>query len=76
MGFIISRTRIEPFIITLGGMISFQGIALLLCNSREVVMKGELSFLTVNLIEGAKDPGDRPRICACRPTCWCSSPSR
>jgi ribose/xylose/arabinose/galactoside ABC-type transport system permease subunit len=56
MGFIISRTRIEPFIITLGGMISFQGIALLLSNSREVVMKGELDFLTVNLIEGAKDP--------------------
>jgi len=56
MGFIISRTRIEPFIITLGGMISFQGIALLLCNSREVVMKGELSFLTTNLIDGAKDP--------------------
>jgi ribose/xylose/arabinose/galactoside ABC-type transport system permease subunit len=56
MGFIISRTRIEPFIITLGGMISFQGIALLLCNSREVVMKGELSFLTANLIGGFKDP--------------------
>jgi ribose/xylose/arabinose/galactoside ABC-type transport system permease subunit len=56
MGFIISRTRIEPFIITLGGMISFQGIALLLSNSREVVMKGELNFLTVNLIEGARDP--------------------
>lgn len=56
MGFIISRTRIEPFIITLGGMISFQGIALLLSNSREVVMKGELDFLTSNLIEGARDP--------------------
>lgn len=56
MGFIISRTRIEPFIITLGGMISFQGIALLLCNSREVVMKGELNFLTTNLLEGARDP--------------------
>jgi ribose/xylose/arabinose/galactoside ABC-type transport system permease subunit len=56
MGFIISRTSIEPFIITLGGMISFQGIALLLCNSREVVMKGELNFLTTNLIEGARDP--------------------
>ena len=56
MGFIISRTRIEPFIITLGGMISFQGIALLLCNSREVVMKGELGFLTTNLLEGARDP--------------------
>ncbi len=56
MGFIISRTRIEPFIITLGGMISFQGIALLLSNSREVVMKGELNFLTANLLEGARDP--------------------
>ena len=56
MGFIISRTRIEPFIITLGGMISFQGIALLLSNSREVVMQGELNFLTTNLIEGARDP--------------------
>jgi ribose/xylose/arabinose/galactoside ABC-type transport system permease subunit len=56
MGFIISRTRIEPFIITLGGMISFQGIALLLSNSREVVMKGELNFLTTNLVEGARDP--------------------
>lgn len=56
MGFIISRTRIEPFIITLGGMISFQGIALLVSNSREVVMKGELNFLTVNLLDGARDP--------------------
>lgn len=56
MGFIISRTRIEPFIITLGGMISFQGIALLLCNSREVVMNGELNFLTTNLLAGARDP--------------------
>ena len=56
MGFIISRTRIEPFIITLGGMISFQGIALLLSNSREVVMQGELNFLTTNLVEGARDP--------------------
>jgi ribose/xylose/arabinose/galactoside ABC-type transport system permease subunit len=56
MGFIISRTRIEPFIITLGGMISFQGIALLLCNSREVVMNGELNFLQTNLLAGARDP--------------------
>lgn len=56
MGYIISRTRIEPFIITLGGMISFQGIALLLSHSREVVMKGELDFLTTNLLEGTRDP--------------------
>jgi ribose/xylose/arabinose/galactoside ABC-type transport system permease subunit len=56
LGYIISRTKVEPFIITLGGMITFQGIALLLCNSREVMMKGELNFFKVNLIEGAKDP--------------------
>ncbi len=56
MGFIISRVKVEPFIITLGGMITFQGIALLLCNSREVIMSGELNFIKANLIAGAKDP--------------------
>src|SRR6202008_3062134 len=56
MGFIISRTKVEPFIITLGGMITFQGIALLLCNSREVIMNGELDFFKANLIQGMKDP--------------------
>jgi len=56
MGFIISRTKVEPFIITLGGMITFQGMALLLSNSREVILNGELNFCKINLIEGAKDP--------------------
>ncbi|HUX38839.1 MAG TPA: ABC transporter permease [Rectinemataceae bacterium] len=56
MGLIISRTKVEPFIITLGGMITFQGIALLVSNSREVILDGELNFLKVNLIQGAKDP--------------------
>src|ERR1700747_1931803 len=56
MGYIISRTKVEPFIVTLGGMITFQGIALLLCNSREVIMNGELDFLKTNLIQGIKDP--------------------
>lgn len=56
LGFIISRVKVEPFIITLGGMIAFQGIALLLCNSREVIMSGELNFIKTNLIAGAKDP--------------------
>jgi ribose/xylose/arabinose/galactoside ABC-type transport system permease subunit len=56
LGYIISRTKVEPFIITLGGMITFQGIALLLSNSREVMMHGELDFFKANLIEGAKDP--------------------
>ena len=56
LGYIISRTKVEPFIITLGGMITFQGIALLLSHSREVMMHGELNFFKINLIEGAKDP--------------------
>ncbi|MEG2361693.1 MAG: ABC transporter permease [Christensenella sp.] len=54
LGFIISRLEVEPFIITLGGMILFKGIALLLCESREVVMQGQLDFFKTNLIEGAK----------------------
>jgi ribose/xylose/arabinose/galactoside ABC-type transport system permease subunit len=56
LGFIISRTNVEPFIITLGGMIAFQGIALLLCGSREVTLNKELDFFKKNLIAGAKDP--------------------
>ena len=56
MGYIISRTSVEPFIITLGGMITFQGLALLLCNSREVILNGELDFIKKNLIAGTKDP--------------------
>jgi ribose/xylose/arabinose/galactoside ABC-type transport system permease subunit len=56
LGFIISRTNVEPFIITLGGMISFQGLALLLCGSREVTLNRQLDFFKVNLIAGPKDP--------------------
>lgn len=56
LGFIISRTDVEPFIITLGGMISFQGIALLLCGSREVTLNRQLDFFKANLIAGTKDP--------------------
>ena len=55
MGYHLPRQG-GPFIITLGGMITFQGIALLLCNSREVIMNGELNFIKANLIAGAKDP--------------------
>jgi len=56
MGLVISRLKVEPFIITLGGMIAFRGIALLICNSQEISTEGALSFLKANLIEGAKDP--------------------
>ncbi|MDR3225343.1 MAG: ABC transporter permease [Clostridiales Family XIII bacterium] len=38
MGWIISRFKVEPFIITLGGMICFRGIALRIVNSQEISM--------------------------------------
>lgn len=56
MGYLISRTKVEPFIITLGGMILCQGIALLISNSQEIDIANQLNFLTVNLINGAIDP--------------------
>jgi Ribose/xylose/arabinose/galactoside ABC-type transport systems, permease components len=56
LGFIISRTNVEPFIITLGGMIAFQGAALMICSSHEVIMSGQLDPLNSNLIAGATDP--------------------
>ncbi|WP_258106736.1 ABC transporter permease [Christensenella minuta] len=56
LGAIIARLEVEPFIITLGGSIAFRGIALLMCQSREVVMSGQLEGFKTNLIEGAKAP--------------------
>lgn len=56
MGFIISRLNVEPFIITLGGMICFRGIALLIVNSQEVSMQGALDPLKNSVISGLKDP--------------------
>jgi ribose/xylose/arabinose/galactoside ABC-type transport system permease subunit len=53
MGFIISRLNVESFIITLGGMITCRGIALLICKSQEVTLKHNLDFFKYNLIEGA-----------------------
>ena len=56
MGLAISRLNVEPFIITLGGMITFRGIALLICNSQEISIQGALEPLKANLIEGARAP--------------------
>jgi ribose/xylose/arabinose/galactoside ABC-type transport system permease subunit len=56
MGFIISRFKVEPFIITLGGMIAFRGIALLICNSQEISTQRAFDVLKTNLISGATDP--------------------
>ena len=48
LGAIIARLEVEPFIITLGGSIAFRGIALLMCQSREVVMQGQLEGFKTN----------------------------
>ena len=53
MGLIISRFKVESFIITLGGSIAFRGIALLMSNSQEVTLSNQLDFFKTNLIEGA-----------------------
>ncbi len=51
LGFIISRLKVESFIITLGGQLMFQGIALLICNSREVrLLNDELAFFKTILL--------------------------
>jgi ribose/xylose/arabinose/galactoside ABC-type transport system permease subunit len=56
MGFIISRLQVEPFIITLGGMIAFRGIALLVVRSQEVSMWGAMDPLKDTVVKGLKDP--------------------
>jgi len=56
MGFIISRLPVEPFIITLGGMITFRGVALLIVRSQEISMQGAMDPLKRSVIQGVKDP--------------------
>jgi len=56
MGFIISRIQVEPFIITLGGMIAFRGVALLVVNSKEVSIKGAMDPLKTSIFTELKDP--------------------
>ena len=55
MGFVISRLNVEPFIITLGGMICFQGIALLVVHSQEVSMRSAMDPLKNSILTGVKD---------------------
>lgn len=51
MGFIIAWLNVEAFIITLGGMISCRGIALLICHSQEVAMNQNLKALKTNIFD-------------------------
>lgn len=45
MGLIISRTRIEPFIVSLGFMSIYRGFTYLITNGREITIIGKLQFL-------------------------------
>ncbi len=45
MGLIISRTRIEPFIISLGFMSIYRGFTYLITNGREITIIGKVEFL-------------------------------
>ncbi|NLE19493.1 MAG: ABC transporter permease [Clostridiales bacterium] len=45
MGLIISRTRIEPFIVSLGFMSIYRGLTYLITNGREITIIGKLEFL-------------------------------
>lgn len=51
MGFIVAWLNVEAFIITLGGMISCRGIALLICHSQEVAMNQNLKVLKTNVFD-------------------------
>lgn len=45
MGLIISRTKIEPFIISLGFMSIYRGFTYLITNGREITIIGKVDFL-------------------------------
>ncbi len=45
MGLIISRTKIEPFIISLGFMSIYRGFTYLITNGREITIIGKVEFL-------------------------------
>lgn len=45
MGFIISRTKIEPFIVSLGFMSIYRGFTYLITNGREITIIGKMQFL-------------------------------
>ena len=52
---IVSQFKLGSFIITLGASMVYRGLGLLLCESREVRMDGQLSIFKTNLLKGAKD---------------------
>jgi len=45
MGLIISRTKLEPFIVSLGFMSIYKGFTYLITNGREITIEGKFSFI-------------------------------
>jgi ribose/xylose/arabinose/galactoside ABC-type transport system permease subunit len=45
MGLIISRTKLEPFIVSLGFMSMYKGFTYLFTNGREITIEGKFTFL-------------------------------
>ncbi len=57
MGFIIAWLNVEPFIITLGGMIACRGIALLIARSQEIAMEQNLAWFKSNVFDWFNEEG-------------------
>jgi len=55
MGLIISRTKLEPFIVSLGFMSIYRGFTYLITNGREITIKGKFTFLGSEIIKFGKD---------------------
>ncbi len=55
MGFIISRTKLEPFIISLGFMSIYRGFTYLITNGREITIIGKFEFLGSEIFKFGKD---------------------
>lgn len=45
MGLVISRTKLEPFIVSLGFMSIYKGFTYLITNGREITIEGKFTFL-------------------------------
>jgi ribose/xylose/arabinose/galactoside ABC-type transport system permease subunit len=55
MGLIISRTKLEPFIVSLGFMSIYRGFTYLITNGREITIKGRFEFLGSEIFKFGKE---------------------
>jgi len=61
MGLIISRTKLEPFIISLGFMSIYRGFTYLITNGREITIKGKFTFLGSEIYKFGQNLEDASR---------------